>query len=141
MSNYDNEALERIFDRTDGRCHICHRKMHFGNYGQPGHRGAWEVEHSIPRAHGGTDNLNNLYGAHVACNRAKGTFSSRTARAWNGRQRAPLSADRKEKARWGNAATLGTLGGVVALMVAPEVAILGAGLAALLGYTLDPNNA
>lgn len=141
MSNYRAETLQNIFDRTDGLCHLCHQGMCFGNYGQQGRRGAWEVEHSVPRVNGGTDNPNNLYAAHISCNRSKGTFTSRTARGWHGRKRAPLSADRKDQARWGNAALLGTFGGIVTLALAPEVVLVGAVASAIFGYSLDPNNA
>jgi hypothetical protein len=49
-----NEAeLNQIYDRTTGRCHICHKKLAFRNYGAVGVRAAWEVEHSIPQAKGG----------------------------------------------------------------------------------------
>jgi HNH endonuclease len=46
---------------------------------------ACEVEHLIPWSLGGTDHLNNLYPACIPCNRGKGTTSTRTVRAWNGR--------------------------------------------------------
>lgn len=71
--NYGDEELKDIYDRTSGYCHLCHRKMSLSNYGRPGARGAWEIEHSRPRVKGGTDHGNNLYGAHIKCNRAKGT--------------------------------------------------------------------
>jgi 5-methylcytosine-specific restriction endonuclease McrA len=63
------ERLEAIFEKTDGRCHICGTKLAFCRYGQD--RG-WEIEHSIPVSLGGTDRLSNLYAAHIACNREKG---------------------------------------------------------------------
>lgn len=65
------------------------------SYGRP--RG-WQVEHSVPRARGGTNRLNNLYGAHARCNQQKGTRSSRAARAQHGYIRAPMC--RAERVQW-----------------------------------------
>ena len=33
-----------IFDRTDGRCHLCEKNLALSNYGRLGARGAWEVD-------------------------------------------------------------------------------------------------
>lgn len=68
---YLQERLRRIYDKTDGNCHLCGGSLAFSNYGNLGSRGAWEVDHSIPKAKGGTDNLNNLFPAHTSCNRVK----------------------------------------------------------------------
>src|SRR5207249_7028843 len=77
--------LNAIYDRTSGYCHICHRKLAFYNYGIVDAKGAWEVEHSRPRALGGTHHGNNKYAACIPCNREKGhRFSTRTMRARNG---------------------------------------------------------
>jgi hypothetical protein len=53
--------LNDIYDRTTGRCHLCGKRLAFHNYGCHGTRGAWHIEHSVPRANGGTDHVNNLY--------------------------------------------------------------------------------
>jgi hypothetical protein len=50
---YTDEPLSLIFDRTDGRCHLCGLKLCLGNYGRFGRRGAWEVEHSNSHCNGG----------------------------------------------------------------------------------------
>ena len=73
---YSLRQLERIFDRTGGRCHLCHGDLYFDDYAAPAVLDGWEVEHSRPRARGGTDHPNNLYAACVSCNRSKGTRSS-----------------------------------------------------------------
>lgn len=96
---YSNEQLNSIYDRTDGRCHVCSKKLAFGNYGRPGTRAAWEVEHSRPRARGGSDTPGNRYAACVTCNRSKGIRSSRAARAENGLTSAPLSRDKRRALR------------------------------------------
>lgn len=43
---------EAIFDRTQGLCHICRRRLAWSNYGIFGARGTWEAEHSVPQAVG-----------------------------------------------------------------------------------------
>lgn len=100
---YSKEQLRSIFDRTAGECHICHKKVAFKNYGEFGEHGAWEVEHSKPRAKGGTDHRNNLYAAHIKCNREKGTVTTQTARSWHDQTRAPLSREEREAAAVGAA--------------------------------------
>lgn len=114
---HDKETRKRIFARTDGKCHLCGTKLSFINYGNPNGRGAWEIEHSNPRAEGGTDHLNNLYPAHIICNREKGTRTSRTVRAWHGRTRAPLSKERQEEARMSSAWTGAALGAFAGLVI------------------------
>lgn len=75
---YSIERQREIYERTNGRCHICRKQLAWCNYGVLGTHGAWEVEHSIPRAAGGTDHLNNLYPACIGCNRSKGDGSTRS---------------------------------------------------------------
>lgn len=139
MSDKDeSNALTRIFTRTEGRCHICHKKICFNNYGQMGRRGAWEVEHSVPISKGGTDHLNNLYAACIRCNRSKGNATTRKARAVHGYRNAPLS----EKRRVNNAWRWGTVGTLAALFVPPHIrlitAVFGAAVGAVLGYRDEP---
>lgn len=81
---YSDAQLERIFDRTDGRCHLCHGNLYFDDYAAPVAYGGWEVEHSRPRSRGGTDHSNNLYAACVSCNRSKGTRSAASYRRERG---------------------------------------------------------
>jgi len=66
---YSEDELDRIFSRTRGKCHLCHGQLARSNYAREGERGAWEVEHSVPRSRGGTDHLNNLFASHIECNR------------------------------------------------------------------------
>jgi hypothetical protein len=137
---WTNDKLDRIFKRTDGNCHLCHQPLARCNYANEGARGAWEVEHSVPRSKGGTDRMNNLYAAHIECNRAKSDMTTRTVRGWNGKTRAPMSAEKKEKAVVENS-FLGFIGGAVAWSVAlgPPGWILGAIGGAYLGSQLDPD--
>jgi len=136
---FTNEQLSAILDRTDGCCHICGRRLIFKNYGRFDLSGAWEVEHSRPRAYGGCSRLCNLFAAHIECNRAKGVTSSRTARAWFDRTRAPLSRTRKEDIRtenrwgWGTACALSG-----AALAGPAGFFIGAVLGALVGDSIKP---
>lgn len=62
-----------ILRRDRGLCHLC---------GKPG---ADSVDHLVPVAHGGTDEVTNLAAAHKACNSsrgARGLQQPRTTRAW-----------------------------------------------------------
>ena len=52
-----------IFAKSRGRCHYCATPLTFD--------GAWHVEHMLPRALGGADDVLNLVAACVPCNMAK----------------------------------------------------------------------
>jgi len=112
MPNYTTEELRKIYERTNGNCHICHGRMALKNYGVVGARSAWEIDHSVPRARDGRDHGNNLFGAHIPCNRSKGIVSSRAARARNGVKRAPLSKVAAAEKRTGNTVVGVAAGGV-----------------------------
>jgi len=137
---YSDERLTQIFDKTSGKCHICCGKLAFCNYGLYGERGAWEVEHSISRALGGTEHLNNLYAAHIYCNRNKRTNSSRSCRAQYGRSRAPLSTTRRKHRKSDSAVGGGFVGGVIGgVLGGPWGAAIGASIGAKLHYDHDPD--
>lgn len=55
-----NERV-RIFDRHEGRCHLCGRKI---GAGEP-----WEVSHPTPLEMGGADDDTNRKPAHRSCHR------------------------------------------------------------------------
>ncbi|MDF1822285.1 MAG: HNH endonuclease [Alcanivoracaceae bacterium] len=136
---FDTKTKRTIYDRTRGYCHLCNKKLAFKNYGKSEGRAAWEIDHSNPKANGGTDRLNNLYAACISCNRSKKHSSTRTARAQNGRTRAPLSAEKRQKAVRGNTlvgALVGLLGGAV---LGPAAAVAGAGIGAAVGKAIDPD--
>lgn len=113
---YDDYTLTRIFDRTDGDCHICGGGLCYSNYGCFGARGAWEVEHSVPLSCGGTNHLNNLFPAHIDCNRSKRACPTRVARAQYGRSRAPYNREKKRQIRRDNTVTGGAIGGAIGLV-------------------------
>ncbi len=136
---YTRAELKEIYDRTSGYCHLCHGKMSFTNYNRPGRKGAWEVEHSIPRSKGGTDHGNNLRGAHIICNREKSDVTPRTARRWNGITRAPLSREQKKRAQKSNTASGALIGGLVGLVGGgPVGAVIGALGGAAIGNSIKP---
>jgi hypothetical protein len=130
---YSEELLNRIYDRTDGYCHICGKKLSFVNYGKRGRKGAWQVEHSRPRAKGGTDHPNNLYAACISCNRDKWITATRTARSWHGRKKAPLSKVRKQEAQARNTLTAAAIGLLLGAPGGPVGMISGAALGGAIG--------
>ena len=137
---YTDDELNDIFERGGGKCHLCGVRVAFKNYNKRGKHRAWHVDHSRPLANGGTDHGNNLRPAHIDCNLEKGTFTSRTVRAWNGRKKAPLSKRRREKEKTKNAIGAGALGtGVGALFGGPPGALLGGLLGAAIGHDIDPD--
>lgn len=73
---YDKETLRYIFDKTDGYCIHCGKKLSWINYGNSNGKGGWEVDHSRPKYKGGTDHLNNLVPSCIPCNRKKGALTT-----------------------------------------------------------------
>ena len=136
---YDKIALRKIYDRTDGRCHICGKKLSFINYGKKDERGAWEVDHSHPRSKGGGDHLNNLRACCVPCNRTKGTCTSQTARSWFDRKKAPLSKIKRKEVKYTNAIFGGIAGLIIGLCVSPLFALIGVAVGGKIGYDVDPD--
>lgn len=136
---FNSEQLDRIYERSSGYCHICHKKLARRNYGSAGKRGAWEVEHSNPRAHGGTDRLNNLYPACIPCNRSKGASSTKSARAKNGKARAPLSPGKRSRAKLMNGLGVGVLGAALGAIFGPVGMYVGGALGAHIGHRQNPD--
>ncbi len=136
----NRQELRAIYDRTSGYCHICHKKLAFKNYAQYGERGAWEIEHSNPRASGGTDRLNNLYPACIRCNRSKGATSTRSARAKCGKVCAPLSPQKRKATKFENAITHAAGGALVGTFVAgPFGTVVGAAIGGHIGHKKNPD--
>lgn len=129
----------QIFARSSGYCHICHAALDFDKYGDVGKNGAWEVEHSTPQAKGGTHHLNNLYPACIPCNRAKGDNSTRSARAKNGKKRAPLSLRHRRKAKLVNGLKGSVLGGIMGIVISIDVSGTLAIIGLSIGYILNPD--
>jgi hypothetical protein len=137
----NTEQLDRIYRRTSGYCHLCHSTLARKNYGKPGQRGAWEVEHSVPRSKGGTDHPNNLYPACVGCNREKSNGSTRMARSWNGKARAPLCPEKRKQAKTEKGLIGAACGGVFGFALAgPVGASVGALVVGHLAAFENPDN-
>jgi hypothetical protein len=131
--------LNDIYKRTSGYCHLCGKRLAFTNYGRFGRRGAWEIEHSVARINGGTDRLCNLYAACISCNRSKQHFTTRTARRWNGRTRAPLSVARRKQERLSNTLAGAGLGLICGLPFGGIGALAGPLLGAMFGSRQNPD--
>lgn len=136
---YSKDRLKNIYDSTSGYCHLCGKKLAFINYGKPGFKAAWEVEHSKPKSKGGTDHLNNLFPACISCNREKGNKHNKTVRNKNGIIKAPLSIKARKTAQLKNAAKSGAIGGALGLIFGPIGVITGAALGVSLGYEKNPD--
>ena len=134
---YSQQQLNAIFEKTDGQCHICREVIALKKYGILQTLGAWEVDHSVPQAKGGTNRLRNLLPACVHCNRSKQDSSTKTARGKHGFRAAPLSREEKT-----NNALLGwCMGGVAGRILfmpfgVPGI-IFGALLGSFIGYRLE----
>jgi len=69
---YTDEEIEYVYYKNDGYCRWCDKKLALINYGRPGEKGAWEIDHSNPVSRGRTNYLRNLVPACISCNRSKG---------------------------------------------------------------------
>lgn len=58
-----SKRRREIFDKCGGRCHYCQAQLELS--------GKWHIEHALPRALGGLDEIANLFAACVPCNLAK----------------------------------------------------------------------
>lgn len=74
---WTSEELSRIFDKTGGYCRYCEKRLAWRNYGAPGAKAAWEVDHSVPLSRRGTNHMNNLFPACIPCNREKSDMTGR----------------------------------------------------------------
>jgi hypothetical protein len=99
--------------RSSARIRWLKACIAFTNYGIVGARGAWEVEHSNPRARGGTHMRRNLYAACIPCNRSKGFRSTKSVRHENGVRKAPLCVQQRKAAKEQQALAGGLAGGTL----------------------------
>jgi hypothetical protein len=137
---FDKQTLTRIYQRTSGYCHLCHAKLSVKNYGQRGKKGAWQVEHSVPRSKVGSDHLNNLFAACVSCNCDKSNKTTRTARGWNGKKCAPLNPDKRKQAKFDNGFAGAIAGGLAGGVIAGPIGlIVGAVTGACVGSSNNPD--
>ncbi|MDR3669173.1 MAG: HNH endonuclease [Ignavibacteriaceae bacterium] len=129
----------KIYDRTTGYCHICRKKLSFGNYGLIGQKGAWEIEHSNPKSLGGSDRFHNLYASCISCNRRKNNKSTLSVRREHGLSRAPLSNIKRKEVKKVNSIAGAIIGGVVGSVMGPWGAIVCSSIGAKMGYDRNPD--
>lgn len=134
----DKERLQKFYRKTDGYCHICHKKLSFTNHGVHGAKGSWHIEHSVARAKGGSDHMNILFAACISCNIDKGTRHTKTARSQYGNSRAPYSKAKKKKIRSNNTAAGTIIGGALGSVFGPVGTMVGAGIGAAIGNSSSP---
>lgn len=137
--NVNEEKLNKIFDKTRGKCHLCHKQLAFFNYGIVGAKSAWEIEHSKPKSRGGSDHLNNLYAACITCNREKGNGTNYSVRSKNGVRKAPLPENSRRKAVIANTAKGALAGAAIGRLLGPGGIIIGGAIGALVGNEADPD--
>jgi hypothetical protein len=136
---WSDEQLSAIYDRTSGYCHLCHKKLSFNNYAAYGERGAWEVEHSVPKARGGSDRTNNLYAACISCNRSKRARGTKSCRAENGRSCPPMDRPRRASAKTKNALAGAGLGMLLGAPFGPLGVLAGGAIGAHCGHKENPD--
>lgn len=134
----DINRLQKIFDKTSGSCHICGKSLKFSNYGLKTGVGSWSIDHSRPKAKGGTDHLNNLYASCPGCNLQKGTQSTRSVRAKNGLTRAPLSKVKRQKKKTQYTTTGALLGAGIGAIFGPVGSSAGAIIGGIIGDISTP---
>src|SRR5262245_59166113 len=137
---FTKEILKAIYRKSSGKCHLCHRKLSSKNYNRRGARGAWHVDHSVPRSKGGTDHLNNLLAACIDCNCEKSNRTTRTCRKWNGKTRAPLSPEKRKATQLKHGVVGAFAGGIAGAAVGgPAGALIGVITGACLGSSANPD--
>lgn len=137
---YIKQQLDAVYRQSSGYCHLCHKKLSRKNHGVHGARGAWHIDHSKPRSKGGTDHLNNLRAACIECNLAKSDRTTRTARRWNGKTRAPFNPEKRQQAKSQSGVAGAIAGGLAgAAFAGPFGALLGTLAGACLGSSQNPD--
>ncbi len=138
---FTKQQKQQIFDRTDGRCHICYKGLIQSHYGAYDKHGGWNIDHSKPQAKGGSHHLNNLYPTCCSCNSSKGARSNRTARLPHGKTRAPLSAAAKKQKKQENALDWGVIAATTGgLLFGPVGLVLGAACGGTIGHSINPED-
>lgn len=130
---FDDETKIKVYEKTDGCCHLCHKKIAKKNYGVIGARGAWEIDHSKPASKGGSNHMNNYQPACIACNRKKGNSSTQSARRINGVKALPKSKQQKVEIRKRKVLGSAGAGALVGMRFGPIGGLVGAVAGAIVG--------
>jgi len=109
---FSDEVLEQLWEKTNGYCFYCGKRLSWVNYGVSGARGSWHVEHKNPVSRGGTDYMRNLVPACIDCNLEKSDRHARDFRQewepattggkiveWLGLEPGTLGASRRRRRR------------------------------------------
>jgi 5-methylcytosine-specific restriction endonuclease McrA len=136
---FTEQQLQRIYRRTSGYCHICHKKLAYGNYGKFGHRGAWEVDHSNCQANDGGHHGNNLFAACISCNRRKSDSTTAVARRRHNKVRAPLSRSKRKAAKFENGIAGAIVGGAVGAIFGPPGVAIGSIVGGCIAANQNPD--
>ncbi len=130
---FDDETKIKVYEKTDGCCHLCHKKIAKKNYGVIGARGAWEIDHSKPASKGGSNHMNNYQPACITCNRKKGNSSTQSARRINGVKALPKSKQQKVEIRKRKVLGSAGAGALVGMRFGPIGGLVGAVAGAIVG--------
>ncbi|HAE94785.1 MAG: HNH endonuclease [Hyphomonas sp.] len=73
----DTPQFRRLWERQNGLCALCGKPMPRSR-AELDHSTLWKkwrptFDHVIPRAHHGSDEIDNLQLAHASCNKRRGT--------------------------------------------------------------------
>ena len=83
--------------------------------------------------------MNNLFPAHISCNRKKGIMYTKTARSRHGKTRAPYSKAKKQNIRSNNTAGGALIGGGIGLTIGgPVGGIIGSFVGVYIGNNSSP---
>jgi hypothetical protein len=78
---WTDDDVNYVYNKNDGYCAYCEKKLSFVNYGLRGARGAWHIDHSRSLFNGGTNNRHNLFPACIDCNLDKGARNGKSYKA------------------------------------------------------------
>lgn len=79
---YSTQQLREIYDKTEGYCAICDKKLALTNHGMECEKGSWEADHGNPVSRGGVDDLRNLQPLCYPCNRQKSNMTTNEFNRW-----------------------------------------------------------
>jgi len=70
----NKKTKEIVFDKTDGRCHVCGKTLFFN--AKAGSRERWRVDHILQKSRGGEDLINNYLPICRDCNFLRRNYGS-----------------------------------------------------------------
>ncbi len=83
--------------------------------------------------------MNNLFPACIGCNCQKGKMTTRTARRWNGKVRAPMASGKRQQTKFGNGVAGALVGGVAGAAFGPLGVVFGAVTGACVASAQNPD--